>query len=190
MLREVELTLQGVQNAQWEYSVNRRDGIRGYLSLLPPFLGYPCYLSSVWVLVLLSWWNTLITGSFLVGIKKEVSLKHPLYTSPSPSLVNVEIQGYEAWQEVWHQLCSCKRQSQFFLLHNLGTCALVIKQCTRQRMIALSATLLHWHQREMWPIESKKSSNIQESIKVIKADSLILLCTYFWKNSYVSKHSA
>lgn len=76
---------------------------------------------------------------FVVGIKKEMSLKHPLYTSLSPSLVSVEIRGYKAWQEVWHQLCSCKRQSQFFLLHNLGTCALVIKQCTRQRKITLSA---------------------------------------------------
>jgi len=43
--------------------------------------------------------------------------------------------------------------------------------------------------REMERIESKKLNNIQESIKVIKADSLILLYTYFSKKGYFSKHS-
>lgn len=38
-------------------------------------------------------------------------------------------------------------------------------------------------------IESKKPNNIQESIKVIKADSLIPLYTYFSKEGYISKHS-
>lgn len=178
---EVELTLQGVQNAQWEYSVNRRDGIHGYL--LPPFLWYlllfQCLCPCPALMVKhFDHWN--------FCSREEVSLKHLLYTFPSP---NVEIQGYKARQEVWHQLCSCKRQSQFFLLHNLGTCASAIKECTRQWTIAFSATLSLWHQREMWPVESKKLSNIQESFKVIKADSLILLYTYFWKNTYVSKHS-
>lgn len=82
-----------------------------------------------------------------------------------------------------------KTQFQFFLLHNLGTQASVIKQCARQRMIALSTPLSLWHQREMEQMESKKPNNIQESIKVIKAASLIPLYTYFSKKCYISKHT-
>lgn len=35
----------------------------------------------------------------------------------------------------------------------------------------------------------KETKHIQESIKVIKADSLILLYTYFSKKCYISKHT-
>lgn len=83
-----------------------------------------------------------------------------------------------------------KTQSQFFLLHNLGTWASAIKQCARQRMVALSTPFSLWHQREMEQTDPKKLNNIQESIKVIKADSLILFYTYFSKKSYISKHNA
>lgn len=82
-----------------------------------------------------------------------------------------------------------KTRFQFFLLHNWGTWASVIKQCAGWRMLALSTSFSLWHQRETERIESKKPNNIQESTKVIKADSLILLYTYFSKKGYISKHS-
>lgn len=80
-----------------------------------------------------------------------------------------------------------KIQFQFFLLHNLGTWASVITCWAENDGIVHTIVSLTPKRNEANGV--KETKHIQESIKVIKAESLILLYTYISKKCYISKHT-